>query len=342
MGTFPFNGGGWTRAIAASACAASLLLSGDALAWKKKPDAPYSKGTIAKGEMKVPLFRGTAVPFELTVPATPNNCENPLELAIKWDAEDNEVKVHLTGEGALEPYPDYFREEGVNYFPNPFHPESKDVIDGRYQLWLISTAGPMLTFYYNPETLDLMGSELDFDQPPPAIPVAFPTLYLVPTPFFQPKANGDVDVKVTYAYDGMLRGDLPQFSHFFVTFPPHNLCFANPYRLDLSSLRPYLSDPRPADEARPWSDYLKGGMLFDVTAEPSDYHVWPPRVTFLGTHQGSSAVAGGVPDGWSMNIDAAFMGVAPPIRRWIGAGKCEDTFEPQHTPNINFCELMPH
>ena len=287
----------------------------------------------------MPLYRGTAVPFELTTIATPNDCANPLDMTLKWDAEENDVTVKLKGKAALEQYPDIQRTEGVDFFPNDFHPELEDIEDGRYQLWLISAAGPELTFYYNPATLDLMGSEFDFDEPPMAIPIAFPTLYLVPTPFFQPDEDGDVDLEVHYDYDGMLRGDREDLSHFYITFPPPNLCLANQDRLDISTLRPYLSDPRPASEARPWSDYLRGGMLFDVTVEPPDYHTEPPRVTFIGTHMGSTAVGGTVPPNYKLDIDAAFMGVAPPIRPWEGAGQCEQEFEPFHGQGINFCEM---
>lgn len=323
---------------ALAALSAAALLLGSTEAQAAVPDGPYSKGDLEHGELFLPLYRGNAIPFELSIIATPNDCASPLDMTLSWDADDNEVTVKIEGEGALEPHPNLYRTEGVDYFDNPFNPQVEDVIGGRYQLWLISAAGPLLLFYYDPVTLDLMGSELDFEVPPSPIAVAFPTLYLVPTPFFQPDENGDVDVEFTYDYDAMVRGDLPELSHFYVTFPPPNLCLANPDRLDLSTLRPYLSDPRPADEARPWSDWLRGSMLFDVTVEPPEYHTDPPRVTFLGSHQGSTAVGGGVPNGWKLDIDAAFMGVAPPIRPWQGAGLCEQTFEPMHAPGINFCQ----
>ncbi|MEZ4450795.1 MAG: hypothetical protein R3B09_15040 [Nannocystaceae bacterium] len=320
---------------------AIALSSSTALA---KPMAPYSKGDVEKGELGLSLYRGNANPFEITSPVTPNNCGSTMDLVLKWDAEENTLDVHLSGDRSLEPYPNLYRTEGVDFFPNPFHPEAKDVEGGRYQLWLISASGPLLNFYYDMNTAELLGSELDFEVPPAnAIPVAFPTLYLVPTAFFQPKnAQGDVNYKQTWEYDNMIRGDRADLSHFYITFPPPNLCFANPFRLDLSLLRPYLSDPRPASEARPWSDYLRGGLLFDVTAEPEEYYHEPPRATFFGMYMGTTAVGGGVPNGWKLDIDAAFMGVAPPIRPWHGAGKCEQTFEPMHTlpEPINFCALM--
>ncbi|MCX4246322.1 hypothetical protein [Paraliomyxa miuraensis] len=314
----------------------ALLGSAPAEAKKKKPDGPYSTGDLEHGELFLPLYRGATVPFELSVIATPD-CSAPLDMTLSWDADDDELTVEIKGKGALEPHPNLYRTAGVDFFPNQFNPQVEDVIDGRYQLWLISASGPMLMFYYDPVTLDLLGSEYDFEVPPPAIAISFPTLYLVPTPFFQPDEDGDVDETFTYSYEAMTRGDRPDLAHFYITFPPHNLCFANPDRLDLSTLRPYLTDPRPADEARPWSDWLRGTMLFDVTVEPPEYHTEPPRVTFMGSHQNSTAVGGGLPDGWKLDLDAALMGVAPPIRPWQGAGLCEQTFEPMHAPGINFC-----
>jgi hypothetical protein len=327
----------FTHLVPAIVGTALVVASGPA---QGEPPLPYSEGDVHKGKLKMPLHRGNTLPFELTVPATPNDCQNPLILTMEWDEGDNELVVSLEGDGALEPHPSIFRTEGVDFFPNAFNPQIEDVVDGRYQLWLVSAAGPLLLFYYQLPTLDLIGSELDFEEPPPnTIAIAFPTLYLTATSLFQPDENGDVDVSFTWEYDDMIRHDRPDLSHFYATFPPPNLCLANPDRLDLSTLRPYISDPRPAEEARPWSDWLRGGMLFDVTVEPPEYFVEPPRVTFIGTHQGTTAVGGGVPNGWKLDIDAAFMGVAPPIRPWQGAGLCEQTFEPVHDPGIDFCAL---
>jgi hypothetical protein len=37
-----------------------------------------------------------------------------------------------------------------------------------------------------------------------------------------------------------------------------------------------------------------------------------------------------------MDIEAAFMNIAPPIRPWAGAG-CSQYFEPMHTKGLDFC-----
>lgn len=315
-----------------------LLASSTALAHAPFVEGPVSFGDSEKGWMRLPLRRGAAVPLELMVIATPNDCENTLYLDLSWDKERNIVEVHLQGEGVLEPFPDVDRTLGVDFFPNDFLPEPEDIVDGRYQLWLVSAAGPLATFYYDATTLDLVGSEFDFASPPPGtIPVPFPTIYLFPTPFFQPDENGDVDFTWTFPYDGAIRGDRPDLAHMYFTFPPPNLCLANPYRLDLSTLRPYSANPVPAAEARPWSDYLRGGLLFDVTIEPADFYVEPPLTTLIGSYSGVTAVGGGVPNGFTLDIPAVFGNQAPPIRPWSGAGQCVNTHDGVFTSNINFC-----
>ena len=300
------------------------------------PDGPWGKGNVDKGELRVELYRGGAVPLELTVAAT-RDCDAHLELDMKWDAAENTVRIKLTGENALDRFPDLQRTEGVDFFPNAFIPEPEDIDDGRYQLWIVSAAGPLMPFYYDVETLDLVGGPPG-DPPPMTIPVPFPTLYMFATQMFQPDHDGDVHMVYEFAYDSVRRGDRPELSYHVITFPPPNLCGANPFRLDLSTLRPYIADAYVTEEhSRPWSDFLRGGLLFDVTIEPAEYFTEPPRTTLIGTYSGATAVGGGVPRNWTLDIDAAFMNVAPPIVPWPGAGSCQNWFNPVHTQGLNFC-----
>ena len=336
---FPF------RALVVTLGVPALLLSGPAAAGhhdggggSDTTERPWGKGDLSKGAFYTPLTRGAAVPYGLYLPPLPNDCNGHLDLTIAWDESKNEVKVKLEGDNALYPYPDVDRTEGVDYFENPFFPEPVDYEDGRYQLWIVGTAGPVMNFYYDPVTLDLIGGPTDFEEPPAAIPVPFPTLYMFSTPFFQADDNNDVSLEWEFAYDGATRGDRPEFSHHIVSFPPTNLCFANPYRLDLSTLTLYVSDPLPASQARPWSDYLRGGLLFDVTIETAEYYTEPPRTNGAATYSGGTAVGGAIPKGWQLDIEAAFAGLAPPIKRFPGAGSCEPHYEERHAPFINFCE----
>ena len=93
----------------------------------------FHKGTYEKGKLHVNLYRGAAVPLELSVIPTPDNCNNHIDLDLKWDEEKNEVTVHLKGKNVLEPFPDVDRTPGVNFKPNPHFPEPEDIVDGRYQ-----------------------------------------------------------------------------------------------------------------------------------------------------------------------------------------------------------------
>jgi hypothetical protein len=302
-------------------------------------ETPFSIGGDSVGLLHLPLHRGDIAPFELTVVATPNNCETNPTLDLSWDQAKNIVDVHITGKGVLPYRPNVFRTEGVDFFPNPFIHQPKDIIGGRHQFWVI-TPGRDLTFYYDPATLNLMGSDLDFATPPSPISISLPTLLALGSPFFQPEPNGDVDFEYTIPYDHMVRGDAPDFSHIYVSFPPPNLCQINPFRIDQSTLRPYAGPTRPASEALSFSQYLKGGLVFDWTIEPAEYFVLPPSVTWLATWSNVTVFGGGIPKNWAFDIEAVFMNVAPPIRPWAGAGSCTN-FYYDHQRTNNFCGGMP-
>lgn len=319
--------------IAASALALTLASLGAA----HDSSVPRSGGTSAKGKLEMPLFRGNVMPFEITIAKAPSGCSGELKLTLSWDEEDNEVRLRLDGEHVLTPHPTVLRTTGVDYFPNAFLPEPEDVVNGRNQFWVITT-GPKINFYYDSTTLNLMGSEYDFASPPPgAIPLPLPTLRAVGSPFFQPESDGDLHFSWNFAYDHVTRGDRPEFSHHFVSFPPPNLCQAHPFRFDLSTARPYVSKPRPASEATNFGDFLRGGLIFDTTIDPAEYHVEPPLTTFIATYSGATVIAGTIPKDWTMDIEAAFMNIAPPIRPWAGAGSNAQFFNPMHTKGLNFC-----
>jgi hypothetical protein len=323
----------WRRALATGG--ATVLVSLGSFA--DSPSAPTSDFSSEKGNMVIPLYRGAINPFEITIAQQPNNCANHPDVKIKWDEDANTVHVRLTGTGVVYRNPVIHRTLGVDYFPNQWFAEPQNIEGGRYQFWIV-TAGPIVTFYYDPNTLNFIGSEWDFATPPPAIPIQLPSLMLVGSQFFQPNENGDVDFTWDFPYDHVTRGDLPeQFAHHFVSFPPPNLCEVNPYRIDQSHLRPYISPPRPASEAESFATYLKGGFAFDLTTEPSSYYEWPPKTTLVENYTGTTFVGGTVPNGWSFDIEAAFMNNAPPIRPWEGAGTCTQFYTPRHTKNMNFC-----
>ena len=198
-------------------------------------------GDARKGFMTLPIYRAGAVPDEFLVLKTPGNCQRSVQVTMAWDEAQNYVRIRVQGKGVLERLPSVNRTEGVDFFPNRFWPEPEDFDNGQYLLWFISSPF-VATFYYDVATFDLLGSEYDFATPPvPSIPVELPVFTAIPTPFFQPDENGDVDVTWEYAYDAMVRPDLPNQAHALGSFIPHTLCKADPYRYD-SNIDPALRE----------------------------------------------------------------------------------------------------
>ncbi len=331
--TRPSSRRSWKLALVL--CTASLLVGSTVLA--DRPSEISSSGNYHKGTLSLPLIRGAAMQPEVTLVTTPGNCERQIDMSVRWNEEEDWVKVKLRGKGVLVPYPNVPRTEGVNFFPNPFWPEAKDIVGGRYQFWFIAPAGD-ITFYYDATTLDIMGSQYEFPTPPPgAIPLTIPSVKLIGSEFFEPDENGDLDVDFTFQYSAMGRGDLPDYSHHIASFPPFNLCEAHPYRYDLSSTRGYFSPPRPKSEALSFSDFLRNAMNYAITTEPPSYYVFPPRDTQIITYSNSSLFGGGIPRGYTWDLDAAFMNIAPGIRPFPGAGSCTEHYSGVHTKNLNFC-----
>jgi hypothetical protein len=294
--------------------------------------SPSGVGDLERGSFKVMLYRGAVTPFEATVMATPNDCAGRLVLNVWWNRHHNDVSVQLTGAaGSLEPFPDVYRTSNVDYCWNGFFPEPREFRDGRYQLWIVGAAGPMTLFYYDAESQALLGSEWDFQAPPPGSrSESFPTLVMFSTPMFQPRKNGSISVRWRFDYDRAVRGDRPEFAHHVVAFVPPSLAAVNPYRIDQTTLRPYISDPLPAAEAMAWSDYLSGGLLFNVAVEPPEYYQEPPLATLIATYSGATVIGGGVPRNATLDWDAILSGAAPPIRPWEGAARCEDHYAGMH------------
>lgn len=296
-----------------------------------------SYGDVHKGKMSVPLRWAAALAPETFAPAQQGNCEGIINLTMTWDEDDDEVKVKLKGKNVLTPYPNVDRVPGVNFSPNPFFPETEDVVGGRYQLWLISPAEE-ITLFYSGATGDLLGSEHDLGaQPPGSFPVHTVATKVVGSKFFQPNSHGDVDVEFEWSYSAMVRLDRPEYSHLFATFPPPNTCGFNRFRYDLSTTRPLITNPRPASEARPFSDYYRNGFIFQITIEPAQYFHEPPLDTMIATYNNATTIAGLVPPGYAVDIDATFMNVAPPIKPHPSGGQCVDVFSGFHTKGLNFC-----
>lgn len=324
------RGAGWAVAVCGLAVAVGPLAGA-------APNARQSQGLLQKGKLHVDLHRGAVVPLEATVIKTPNNCAGSLGLDIEWDEAKDRVTVKLRGSEVLTPYPDVNRSKGVDFITNPHFPEPVDIVDGRYQLWIIGAAGPKTPFYYDTSTYELLGGGDDFVAPAGAIALEFPTFYLFTSPFFQPNNGGRVKFDWSFSYASPGRGDRPELSYHTLAFVPPDLCHIDQFRIDKTSLRPWISDPAPITKARPWSDYLHGGLMFNVSVEPDEYFVEPPLVSLTGSYSGATVLGGGVPRDWQLDFDAALAGLAPPIVQWAGANECLVEFQGFHDGQ-NICE----
>ncbi len=323
-------------AMAAGSLLLSWFASGDA---HPVPKPSRGEGTTARGVMHFKLYRGALLPSEFVIYDSPGNCKRGIDVTLRWNEAENWVRLRLRGKGVLHPHPSLDRTEGVDFFSNPWFPESEDIVDGRYQLWLIGQAH-LVTYYYDAQTLDLLGSEYDLPGPPQpgTIPIGIPTANLIATDFFVPDEDGDIDFVQEWTYDHMVRGDRPELAHVVSTFLPHSLCVANPFRVDLSTTRPYATHALPASEALSFRDYINGGLMFELTLEPPEYFVEPPIATNIGVYSAVPSIGGQIPPGWSIDFDALFGNVAPPIQPFPAWNDCTPHFEPQHIGPFNQCQ----
>lgn len=320
--------------------AAFMALTTPATANATGFNKPFAKFEPEKGFMTLPTYQGAGIPFELTVmPGKQDNCNAEMKTTISWNEQANKVKVRLQGKNVLDQNPTFVRTAGVNYFPNQFWPEPKDVINGRHQYWMISPGGT-ITLYYDPVTLDLLGSEWDFQTPPPAIPVTLPTIKVVSMTPFQPDANGDVDHTWEFDYDKIVKLDRPDQAHHLFTAAPENLCLANPFRFDLSTVRPFLTYGLPESEALNFREFLESGLIFDLTVEPAEYYTDPPLTTQIATYSTVALTGGVVPKGWSLDLAAVFGNQAPPIVPYPSRDTCDPYFYAAPKTNINWCAQM--
>ena len=325
------RGAGWSAILCGLGFAAAPWVDA-------KPGGHSVDPTLSeRGALHVQLHRGGFVPLETSVIATPNDCAAHLDLDLAWDQNKDRVRVRLRGRRALPRLPDVDRTADVDFSPNPQFPEPEDIQAGRYQLWISGAAGPMAAFYYDPTTYELLGGGPDFSAPNDAISLEFPTTYMIASPFFQPNWRGDVYLDWSFPYSSPARGDRPEFAYHLYAFVPPSLCNVDPYRIDQTSLRPWISEPVPRADAKPWSAYLSGGLIFNVSVEPNAYFTEPPLTTSIASYSGATTLGGGVPRDWKLDIDAALAGLAPPIIQWSGAGQCEQHFDGFHV-GPNTCE----
>lgn len=296
--------------------------------------APIWRGNNDEGQMYSPLWRGALPGIEEYVYTPPSgDCRGiKATVRIDWSKSKNTVKFTIKGKNFV-PHPSVHRTEGVNYWPNEFHPAPKDFDNGAYRLWIIQgTVTNKENLWYAPP--GDYGAECQFGPPcgplratqytsttqPPDAPVQLvaPTFEITGSQQFQPDANGFFSHQFTNHY-GQFTNEGGMFAGDFVTFAPEDLCQAHPGPVfPKSQFRPVASPWIAADQAPGWDAFLAANLSFDLHAEETaDPNVLGGNLPYV--YSGISVVGnmpvlrGGVPNGAHAVLTGAITNVQPPI-----------------------------
>jgi hypothetical protein len=313
--------------------------------------APIWKGDDFHGSLYAPLFRGAIPGLEDYIYSHPSGDCSGLKgtLRIDWDSAANTVHYLVKGKG-FPLHPVVHRTEGVDYFPDQFHNAPKDIDVGAYRLWTVqASVTTKVNFYFDPATLNVLGSSFDFPSgPPPAIPVQFPAFRSTGSQIFSPDANGFISHEYTVAYDH-LTTEGGMFSASYVTFTPLSLCFAAPLQPEISQLRPFASPWQPPSDGLSWHQMLQTGVAFDIQVDDASNPYTelggnlPYIYSGISVAGNVATMRGGVPNGWAMSILGAIRNVGPPLYPIPGGNGpgCTSYLAEPHVSAPNYCLLPP-
>ncbi len=327
--------------------------------WTKEDDellAPVWKGNDDRGSLYMPLWRGVASAIEDYVPAPADGDCSTMKgtVRIDWDKQANTVRFLVKFRGLI-PHPEVHRTEGVDWTYNPFHQTPKDFVNAGYRFWTLFgriNSGPRTDFYYDPQTLQLLGSAYDFPNGPPnggqVITVQFPIFPIIPSAIFPAREDGSAVHEWTTAYDHVT-AEGGAVSYAPNSFIPLDLCQAAPLQPNISQLRPYIADWRPASEGPSWAEILHAGVIFDTTVDPygSDgpggVFPYPYVYSDVSIVSNVGMAQGGIPNNYSLKIPTVIQNVAPILRPVPhGNGKsCQPFYNDPHVSAPRYCEL-PH
>ena len=310
--------------------------------------APVYVGNDDKGAMLVPQWRGSGSAIEEYVYAPPDHDCRKLKgtVRVDWDSSTNKVRLIAKYRG-LTPHPSVSRTEGVDYFPNQFHNFPKDFSDGTYRVWVILEATTRsATFYYDPQTLNLLGNEFTFPNGPPnngvVIPVKIPAFALSGSGSFDPDKKGYGFVDYTFPYDDLqVQGGA--FSVAYTAYAPFNLCNGVAAAPARGQLRPVVGPWEPVGQHISWKTALASSVGFDLQIEKRGDATQQGNlpyiyggVAYIGNGPG---VQGGIPPGYGPSIPAQIQNVAPVIIPIPGnqALGCQPYLYDPHINAPNFC-----
>jgi len=310
---------------------------------------PIWTGDDNKGQLFSPLWRGVDAAIEDWVVPVPSGSPTDLKgtVRIDWDRTADTVsytiKLHHVpvsplvrridgGDPEITDPADprhFIPPPQATWWANKFHNSPKDLpvnpSDGTaYRLWTIFTTFNTKTtpFFYDAQSLMLLGSALDFPSGPPprSIAVGIGAGQLVASSLIYPNADGSAVRQYTVGYK-QVTTEGGFFGYVLAGFIPQNLCRSNPFQPALGQLRPYASKWQPAAQATSWDVVLRNGLLFDLTIEEGRPDVPPggndQNLEYISSDtaflDNAPSVQGGVPWGWHLNLPAAIQNVQPSI-----------------------------
>jgi hypothetical protein len=314
--------------------------------------APIWTGNQDKGQMYTPLYRGALPGLEEYVYTPPGGDCSPMKgtVRVDWDSAADTVHFLIKGKG-FPKNPSLTRTDGVDYWFNPFHKVPRDVVNGKYRMWIVEAAvtSKEKLWYAPPGPYPecattgagvpcgpLRATEFTSATQPPDAPIQLvaPTFSITGTLQFEPDDNGFISHEFTNKYSAFTN-EGGMFSRDWVTFAPLDLCQAHPGPvLPKSQLRPVASPWLPADQAPTWREILGANLSLDVhLEEPADPNVLGGNLTYV--YSGISVMGnlpglkGGVPNGSHALLTGAIINVQPPIDQVPGGNG------PGCTPYVN-------
>jgi hypothetical protein len=293
--------------------------------------APVWRGTDDKGTLFTPFHRAGSAAVEDFVYAPPDGDCTKLKATarIDWDSAANTVHVLLKYKNMpLNPTVD--KQEGTEWFFNPFHQKPRSFTRGGYRNWILFNTinTGTVVFWYSEETLQLLGSDLDFPNGPPdgAFPLNLPVFPIASSLLMFPEKNGFISHSYTSQYDHFaVEGGA--YAPATTAFIPQDLCQSPPFQPALGQLRPYVAPWQPPSTAPSWKAVLKAGIIMDTTVDDAtscnfDQVPFDPRCNLPGGNfpyvfsgnafmQSNPFVPGGIPNGMHFSIPTAIENVGP-------------------------------
>jgi hypothetical protein len=221
------------------------------------PRTPTGYSTIEQRQVYAPADEGE-FDFEMSLATGGENevaiiepmmCAGSAKAKLTYSKSRNTVDLELDFDHSLPYRMSYTRPNDIS---TPYNQFPTSVQNGKWQVWFFEKLFSLhTTFYYDPATLNLIGSANDFDistLPANVIAVDVLTLQMVSSPLFEGKPDGSGHIHIQFAYDHLI--DKDGNGGMQVAYLPYNLCFPDQYGV-------YYTKPLTPAQALGWDDVLQ-------------------------------------------------------------------------------------